>query len=178
MAFRYLSELLQEGLEAVATNGYFSACDTLLENIELVISELDRDESSPIFVNVISDLRRACDLIQNLNDRPPERSNGRPRLHIPRYTLRYLLLTLNFKVSDITKIFAVSRTTIDGRLAEMGLSVNDYFLKWAPLNVILHHANFIYNYRPLLRTPKLTTLNCVLKCKVFWLLTRIPDISV
>lgn len=102
MSLRSLCELLEEGLEAVNSNGFFSGCDVLLENIEIVLSELNRYDSSQTLNNAISYLRRGCQLIQSLTERQGEPSTGRPRLQIPRYSLRYLLLTLNFKVTDIS----------------------------------------------------------------------------
>lgn len=123
MSLQTLFELLSEVVEAIEIQGLERSFEVFQHNVEIVIQELQRDELSISFSNVIADLTRASDLMQNLVDRPGSNSVGRPRLHIPEHSLRYLLFTLNFKITQISKIFSVSPDTIRRRLNEIGLTV-------------------------------------------------------
>lgn len=86
-----------------------------------VVLEYCQDLPFESSIEVVRLLERAITVLEQSQTRC-EVQIGRPRIHIPRQSLEYLL-SINFKVSDIAKIYHVSRRTISDRLMEFNLSV-------------------------------------------------------
>ena len=110
-------------LQDILSNNF--TIETLIMRVESCISALSLDDGSPqsTLRSLLQQLQDTSDFLLDLDEYGGAiRTNGRPRINIPKEKLEYLL-SLKFKVPHIAKMLGVSNMTIFRRFRQYELSV-------------------------------------------------------
>ena len=129
-------ELLVGRLSTLADNPALLELSASVETVfaDMIEFECVADVSIPPLV--FSKVRKAL-LLLSANDGEHQRSIGRPKFDIP-YDLLVQLLELGFTITAIADIISVSRSTVNRRMREYGLSAS---MKYSNITDIeLDHA--------------------------------------